>query len=539
MAQVISTNVASLNAQRQLYKSGNALHTAMERLSSGLRINSAKDDAAGLAIADRMTSQVKGLSQAMRNANDGISVAQVAEGALGEITGALQRMRELSVQAANDTNTASDRLSIQKEVAQLQQEVTRISTQTQFNGKNVLNGDFVAQRFQIGAYADQTISFSIGSARASDIGANSLVTTGTAANVSGTTANAVTGSSVFGAASATSSGGYIAVQTLTITGATGTPTAVSVSGSASHNLSAKDVADAVNGAAATTNVNASAISRAYVSNLSASGTYQMELFGSNEASATTSSGILITANITNKSDLSELANAINNVASSTGITAELSADKASVTLTQSQGYNIGIQNFRNANGVTGSTGGTVDLQTVDASSTKATAVTGSTGFLVGAKTTLTSASAGAASGSAVVVGTVSFSSSQGYSITTSASGTLFGTSTVASSLDSVGSASVATQKQANDAIKRIDGALNFVDDLRGTLGAIQNRFNSAIGAMQVTSENVSAARSRIQDTDFAAETAELSRTQILQQAGTAMLAQANAGSQNVLSLLRG
>lgn len=524
MAQVINTNIASINAQRQLYKSGNSLHTSMERLSSGLRINSARDDAAGLAIADRMTSQVRGLNQAARNANDGISVAQVAEGALGEVSGVLQRMRELAVQAANDTNTASDRLSIQKEVAQLQQEITRIATQTQFNGKNILTGEFIAQSFQIGAYADQTISFSIGSARATDIGANSLVTT--SASVSGSAAQAITGTSVH-----TMATNRIADQTLTITGATGTPTAVSLASGSSNALSAKDVADRVNGAGATTAVTATAISRAFLTGLSTSGTFQLGLYGANQASSS-SSPVNVTANISNNNDLSALADAINNVAAATGITAELSPDKASLTLTQSQGYNIGIENFRNASGATGAT---LSMSTVDASSTSVLASSGTGGFLVGSPAILAAGSSGAG----LVVGTVSFSSSQGYSITTSTSGTLFGTGTVASNLSDVGSASVGTQKQANDAIKRIDGALSFIDDMRATLGALQNRFNSAISSMQSTSENVSAARSRIQDADFAAETAELSRTQILQQAGTAMLAQANASTQNVLKLLQG
>jgi flagellin len=534
MAQVINTNIASINAQRNLYKSGNEMHTAMERLSSGLRINSARDDAAGLAISDRMTSQVKGLTQAARNANDGISVAQVAEGALGEITNALQRMRELSVQAANDTNTASDRLSIQKEVSQLQQEVTRIATQTQFNGKSILNGDFVAQKFQIGAYSDQSISFSIGSARAVDIGANSLVTTGVTA--SGVAAQAMTGASVF-AAGSSGTGGYIRDQTLTITGSTGTPTTVSMA-SGTNRLSAKDVADTVNVAGAVTAVTATAITKAELSALSTSGTFQFSLYGANQAAASGATPLTITATISDKNDLSALSDAINNVGSATGIVAELSANKQAIILTQSQGYNIGVEDFRNANGVSGAT---IGLQTVDTSSTSALDVANTAnppGYLVGSKVTLTASGAGFASGSGVVVGSVSFSSASGYSISTSASGTLFGASSEASSLSDIGSASVATQKQANDAIKRIDGALAYVDDMRATLGALQNRFSSAISSLQSTSENVSAARSRIQDADFAAETAELSRTQILQQAGTAMLSQANASTQNVLQLLR-
>jgi flagellin len=538
MAQVISTNIASINAQRNLYKSGLAMHTAMERLSSGLRINSAKDDAAGLAIADRMSSQIKGLNQAQRNANDGISVSQVAEGALGEVTGVLQRMRELAVQAANDTNTASDRLSIQKEVSQLQQEISRIATQTQFNGKNVLNGDFVAQKFQIGAYSEQTISFSIGSARATDIGANSLDNTST--STSGTAANATSGASVWAITTSGANGASIANQTLTITGSTGTPTTVAFASGTGAAVSAKTAADAVNGASASTNVNATAVTKAYVSGLSVSGTFVMSLYGSNEATSAlaSSGGTQITATITNTNDLSALSDAINNVASSTGITAALSADKASLTLTQSQGYNIGVENFRNANGVSGSANGQLSITTVDATSvsTSSGTVNGVAGFTLGRTSTITAGSV--SSGSAAVVGTVSFSSSAGYSITTSTSGTFFGASTESSSLDNVANAKVTTQLDANDAIKRIDGALNFVDDLRGTLGAVQNRFSSAISSMQVTVENVSAARSRVQDTDFAAETAELSRTQILQQAGTAMLSQANASTQNVLSLLR-
>jgi len=172
MAAIINTNLQSLNAQRSLSNTQNALSTAMQRLSSGLRINSAKDDAAGLAISDRMTAQINGLNQAVRNANDGASIAQVAEGALGEITNNLQRMRQLAVQSANDTNSATDRASLQKEVAQLQQEITRQATQTQFNGKNLLDGSFASALLQVGAYANQTISFGIGSAKATDIGAN-------------------------------------------------------------------------------------------------------------------------------------------------------------------------------------------------------------------------------------------------------------------------------------------------------------------------------------------------------------------------------
>src|SRR3982751_1033763 len=171
MAMSINTNLQSLNAQRSSGKVQDSLSTAMARLSSGLRINSAKDDAAGLAITERFTSQIRGLNQAARNANDGISLAQTAEGALGEVGSNLQRMRELAVQSANATNSASDRAALQQEVAQLTTEIDRVATQTQFNGLNLLDGTFTAQQFQVGANAGQTITVaSIASARTSALG---------------------------------------------------------------------------------------------------------------------------------------------------------------------------------------------------------------------------------------------------------------------------------------------------------------------------------------------------------------------------------
>ena len=181
MPQIINSNVASLNAQRNLNTSQNALNTSLTRLSSGLRINSAKDDAAGLAISERMTSQIRGLNQAVRNANDGISLSQTAEGALGEIGNNLQRIRELSVQAANATNSASDRASLQAEAAQLSAEITRVASQTQFNGLNLLDGSFLNQSFQVGANANQTINIaSIADARSTALGSHILTTNGTA-----------------------------------------------------------------------------------------------------------------------------------------------------------------------------------------------------------------------------------------------------------------------------------------------------------------------------------------------------------------------
>ena len=498
MSQVINTNVSALNAQRQLLKSSNSMQTAMQRLSSGLRINSASDDAAGLAIADRMTSQVKGLNQAVRNANDGISIAQVTEGALGEITNALQRMRELSVQSANDTNTATDRASLQKEVSQLQQEITRIASQTEFNGKKLLDGTFTSQKIQIGAYADQTISFSIGNAKSTNIGSNSLT------NTTGTSVEAQAAAANYGALAAT-----VATQTLTVSGSLGT-TDISVASGAT----ARTIASNINNATATTGVSATAVTKAQLTTLSAAGTVTFDLYGSN------SSAVSISANVASTSDLTTLADAINAKASSTGITAELNGSRDAITLTSAEGYDIALADFTSS-----SAGATIKMQGVNADD----------GSLEGAAVTLTSTG----NDTTRVGGTLMFNSSNTFTVTTDTAGTLFTAGAKASSLSAVGSVNIGTQTGANSAIKSIDGALAFVDDLRATLGAMQNRFGSAIANMQSTSQNISAAKSRIYDADFASETSELSRNQILQQAGMAMLAQANSSTQNVLSLLRG
>ena len=173
MSQVIATNMSSLAAQRALSQTQGDVQTALERLSSGLRINGAKDDAAGLAISERFTSQINGLNQAIRNANDGTSLAQTAEGALNETTALLQRMRELAVQSANATNSATDRSALQSEVDQLKQEINRIASTTEFNGRTLLDGSFTSQAFQVGANSNQTISISIENASGSGLGNSS------------------------------------------------------------------------------------------------------------------------------------------------------------------------------------------------------------------------------------------------------------------------------------------------------------------------------------------------------------------------------
>lgn len=320
MPQIVNSNIDALNTQRNLNRSQGDLSTSLQRLSSGLRINSAKDDAAGLAIADRMTAQIRGLNQAVRNANDGISIAQVAEGALGEVTNALQRMRELSVQSANDTNSATDRASLQKEVAQLSAEISRIATQTQFNGKNVLDGSFSNGVFQVGAYTGQTISFGIGSAKATDIGANQAAS------------NTHIGAALAAGAAATTNG--VAAQTLTVSGSTGS-SPITLAG----NETAKAIADLVNAQSVTTGVTATASNSVSVGSLSAAGTVTFNLYGSN------GSAVAISATVGSTSDLSAITDAINAKTSATGLTAELSSNKASFTIKSADGYDIKIENF--------------------------------------------------------------------------------------------------------------------------------------------------------------------------------------------------
>jgi len=386
MASVINTNMASLNAQRNLGTSQSALATSLQRLSSGLRINSAKDDAAGMAISSRMTSQINGLNQAARNANDGVSLAQTAEGSLNAISDNLQRIRELSVQSRNATNSASDRAAMNSEAQSLKAEIDRVATTTSFNGVKLLDGSFTDQAFQVGANVGETITVaSIADAQSANLGSYDF------AQVTGAAASAFTA---------------VTAGDLTINGVS------------------------VGGIAADTNA-------------------------ANRASS--------------------VAAAVNSVAAQTGVYATVLASNTSqVVLTNS-----------------GSVPATPDIVIAHAGATSSLAITG-----------LTAATTSSA------------------------------TSTGFAALD------ISTTGGADAAITAMDAALTAVNSARASLGAVQNRFNSAIGNLQTTAENLTASRSRIQDADFAAETAAMTRGQILQQAGTAILAQANSLPNSVLSLLK-
>ena len=494
MPQVINTNIASLNAQRNLNTSQTALSTALQRLSSGLRINSAKDDAAGLSIADRMTSQIRGLNQASRNANDGISLAQTAEGALSQSGDILQRIRELAIQSANATNSAGDRQSLNSEVNQLVTELSRIASTTTFNGLKILDGTYQGQQFQVGADANQTIGVSIQGAGASDLKNNTITMKSAGSNVG-------LGEAAAGANTAPAGNG-VAAQTLTVAGSSGSTTV-----SVAANDSAYTVASNINNVSGSTGVMAKASTTATLSTVSAAGTISFSLNGGGTSTA-------ISAQISSTSDLTAIATAINKASGKTGVTATLNATKDSVIMTQADGKDVTLSDFTN-------------------SATGTAVMKGS----VGTTATLTSGS----TDSTRVAGTVTMYAPNGFTAVSSSGTTALasGTTTTASTSADLTTVDISTVTGANDAIAIIDAALSQVNSMRADLGAVQNRFSNTISNLQATSENLSSARSRIQDADFAAETAALTRAQILQQAGVAMLGQANALPNNVLTLLRG
>ncbi|WP_166263154.1 flagellin [Marinobacter caseinilyticus] len=504
MALGINTNVASLSAQNQLGKSQSLSDQALQRLSSGLRINSAKDDAAGLAISTRFQSQISGLNVAQRNANDGISLSQTAEGALEETTNILQRIRELSVQSANSTNSASDRSALQGEVNQLKQEVDRIASSTQFNGLNLLDGSFTAQSFQVGANANQTISVSVSGARGADLGNNTVV------GQSATSVSQGTGSVSVVATDLTGATNTIAAQDITLSGPEGSQIVSLAAGD-----TAESVAASINAVTGTTGVTADASTEATLSGLSADGTVSFTL-GSGSGAATISAAVT-------SADLSALAKAINDTSGTTGVTAK--ANGGEITLTQSDGKDIRIEDFASS----GDAGETIAFQ----GSGDPTAVT------------LTGPTGGAgATDSAIASGQVNFSSAGSFSVSSSVDETAgsileaAANAVVGSNLQSVSSIDIGTVTGANDAIRIADAALEQISGIRADLGAAQNRFESTISNLATTAENLSAANSRILDADFAAETAKLSKAQVLQQAGISVLAQANARPQQVLSLLQ-
>ncbi len=511
MSQVINTNVASLNAQRNLMQSQGALNMSLQRLSSGLRINSAKDDAAGLAISQRMTTQIRGLNQAVRNANDGVSLAQTAEGGLAEMVNNLQRIRELAVQSANATNTASDRSALDQEVQQRLAEIDRVALQTSFNGQKVLDGTFGSAAFQVGANVGETISVGLStSMRYTAIGK-------TADYVNSTTQ--YSSSSALGSQGTGVNSSALASGELTIAIGSGSAVSVGVSSDLSSSGagrtadSAYSKLDAIN-AAGIGGLTATADSTltADFQDLTAANTgWTLKL--NDVAIYTATTGVLTG---------SAVAAAINSNASASGVTASYDSANTRMTLTAVDGRNIKIEQTMAAGGEASK--GFVALE---GSNNAVNTATGSMATGIGATVTNS------------YRGTIRLTAAESITIGGTAPGDAgFTAASLALGNSALNSASVTTAANANTAITRVDAALTAVNTFRSSFGAIQNRFESAITNLQSASENLSASRSRILDADFAAETASLTRAQILQQAGVAMVAQANAVPQQVLALLR-
>ncbi|MGE5491987.1 MAG: flagellin [Actinomycetota bacterium] len=514
MAQTINTNVQSLNAQRNLSTSANSLATSLQRLSSGLRINSAKDDAAGLAIAERFTSQIRGLDQARRNANDGISLSQTAEGALQSSGDILQRIRELAVQSSNATNSASDRQALNAEVTQLTSELDRIAKTTEFNGSKLLDGSLGTATFQVGANAGQTIqaatanfqtnqfgNYRIGSlaATATNTRGDLTVGTGTAGTNQSTAKTAV----AYVAGTAPSSA--IVADTLTINGSVGTK-AVTV------NLadSAKTVAANINAQTGNTGVTASAKTEFDVTGLNANASYKLDVYSNNTTAVTISFTV---GSSVNADGLSAAVTAFNDVSSKTGVTARVNDAGTGITLLNAAGENVGLAAV---------TSGGFSVQNL-------------TG---GGAQTVANGNATSVNGQITLDSDKSFSYATTNGAATGGTSFFAGTSSSAQ-LQKVSDFDVGSVDAAQRTLSIVDAALSAVNGQRAKFGALQSRFETTIANLQTSTENLSASRSRIRDADFAAETANLTRAQILQQAGTAMLAQANQLPQGVLSLLRG
>jgi|TARA_R100000081_G_C4815447_1_gene174594 flagellin len=507
MALTVNSNIASLNAQRNLSGSSNALSTSLERLSSGSRINSAKDDAAGLQISNRLTSQINGLSVAVKNANDGISIAQTAEGAMQESTNILQRMRDLALQSANGSNSDSGRDALQKEVASLQSELTRIADTTSFGDKKLLNGSFGNTSFQIGANANETIDVSLSSVAANKIG------------LSGKSVSAA----ALGGFSGMSSAGYVsdAAKTLSVQVGDQTKDIALTDG-----MSAAQLAGQYNGVQGLSGVSAYTGVQVGVVNTTAG-----------DAVALNVQGVEISFNTaaTAGASATALSNAIDPATADAlkdkGITFDMNATNDGIIFKSATGENINI-----SASVTGDAADGADLTL--------TAVDKSGAAIVGGTPVTVSAGASAeASASSIATGVLDFDAavldSKYGAVKVTASGLTGGAVTVGtdSKFASVESIDISTAGGAQSAIDIIDAAIGDIDDQRANLGAIQNRFDSTISNLQNIGENASAARGRIMDTDYAAESANLAKNQIMQQAGTAMLAQANQLPQAVLSLL--
>ena len=501
MSLVLNTNIASLNAQNNLTGSQAQLSQSLERLSSGLRINSAADDAAGLAISQQFTTQINGTNQAVNNANDAVSETQTAGGALNTIVNNLQSIRTLAVEAANGSNSASDRQALDNQVQQQIAEITQIAQQTSFNGLSVLNGSSGVTTYQVGANVGNTISINLTQGvGATQIGqvASSAATVGTAAlsgNLTlavGTAAAVTVGASVAGALPGQTAGSAFAkaqaVNAANISGLT-----------ASASTAVTEATAFVNIVAPTAGTGGTPTGT----------TYALSINGVNIYSGANNIAVGTTLTV------QDVANQINLFSSQDGnVTASVAAGK--LTLTAADGSDVTLK------------------QTV-------TAGTAGTGGAAGSGTGIdTSISGGVAGTAKVNSGTLTLEANSNIAVAgTDAGGAIGQTAgSIALGTSTLANQNVQTVAGANATIQAVDSALQTVSSFQSQLGAIQNRFTAAVGNLQSTAQNLTQSRSTIQDADFAAETANLTQSQVLEQAGISVLAQANQQPQLILKLLQ-
>ena len=491
---VINTNISSIQAQNSLRVTQLSQSTAMERLSSGVRINSAKDDAAGLAISTRMTANIRGIAAAVRNANDGISLTQTAEGSLGQISDNLQRIRELAVQSANTGNNASDRAAMNNEAKQLVAEIDRVASNTAFNGIKLLDGSFQNQALQVGAGndANDRITISVGSAKSSALGV------GGGSSYTKTVQGAVTTAALTNGA-------------LSINSAAVGPSSTDGVSFANSDSSGIAIAAAINGVSAQSGVTAS-VGVTTLAGTAVTGHGTAITAGLVKINGVDIGGLAIAGSATERG--AQMAAAINAKTSQTGVTASFStatATAGAVSLSAADGRNITVDVGAAMTGVTTGLGVAAAATTATTTSAVSLSTSNKEGITVGSVIAGASAAAGL---------TVGYSAS------------------VATAGAGVSSVDLSTAAGSQAALTTLDAAINTVTDSRAAMGAYQNRLSASISNLETTSQNLSASRSRIMDTDYAKESTNLAKAQIISQAATAMLAQANQSQQSVLALLK-
>ena len=519
MALTINTNVASIRTNRAIEATQRELSKSVERISSGIKLNSSKDDPAGLATADRMSVQIRGISMAIRNANDRISLAQTAEGALQEVTNMLQRIQELAIQASNPSNSVSTRASLQEESVQLSAEITRISIETEFNGQKLLSGDVINANFQIGLRPEQVINMSIPEMSSSNMG-NFYAT-------SDNIENAAMGMANLGDVQGDAPSNLTQEQEITLRGFNTGITAPTIEIDLEE--TAKSIVRKINDVEGLTGVKASAKTALTLEGLYDGGaagkqTISFRLYGKNAKGPDSGNAAFISAGITEVSEVGfrDLVSAINDEKNTTGVTATY-LGKGKIEISNDDGANISIEGFANS----ATLGQNTALVAGSAGTREVTLIEGF-------------------EDSVTVGGVITFNSPKPFSVSSnlqSVEGSLFNNIDAdepkASQFNSLLDIDVSTIDGAAKAINVAANSLEQITGFRGNLGSIQKRFETAIATLESISENTQAARSRLMDTDFAEEVSRFTRGQILQQAGIAILAQANTAPFAVLELLRG